>query len=133
MYIQIKKATSTEFWNSVFTIFKVHRGTNFLSYKLAPSNSHGSVQFPGSTDAFKMVFEDLNVSWSLTVPHSLPCFHGKLMKKSLCLMPKFYAKKGAWRKVYINPFSTNVPLMDKTGNWILLAKCLKNTCRRLIF
>ena len=133
MYIQTKKETSPEFWNSVFTIFKVHRGTDFLSYKLAPLYSHGPVQFPGSTDAFKMVFEDLNVTWSLTAPHSLPCFHGKLMKKSLYLMPKFYTKKSAWRKVYIKPFSANVPLMDKPGNWILLAKCLKNTCGRVTF
>ena len=28
----------------------------------------------------------------------------------------------------LNPFSTNVPLMDKPGSWFLLAKCLKNTC-----
>ena len=25
----------------------------------------------------------------------------------------------------LNPFSTNVPLMDKPCNWFLLAKCLK--------
>ena len=25
-----------------------------------------------------------------------------------------------------NPFSTNVPLTDKPGSWVLLAKCLKN-------
>ena len=29
-----------------------------------------------------------------------------------------------------NPFSTNAPLMNKPGNWFLLAKCLKNTCGR---
>ena len=28
----------------------------------------------------------------------------------------------------LNPFSTNVPLMDKPGSWFLLAKCLENTC-----
>ena len=33
----------------------------------------------------------------------------------------------------INPFSTNVPFMDKPGSWFLLAKCLKNTCGRLTF
>ena len=32
-----------------------------------------------------------------------------------------------------NPFSTNVPLTDKPGSWLLLAKCLKNTCRRVKF
>ena len=31
----------------------------------------------------------------------------------------------------LNPFSTNVPLMDKPGSWFLLAKCLKNTCGRV--
>ena len=31
----------------------------------------------------------------------------------------------------INPFSTNVPLMDKPGCWFFLAKCLKNTCGRV--
>ena len=33
----------------------------------------------------------------------------------------------------INPFSTNVPFMQKTGSWFLLAKCLKNTCGRVTF
>ena len=32
-----------------------------------------------------------------------------------------------------NPFSTNVPLMDKPGSWFLLAKCLKNTYGRVTF
>ena len=27
----------------------------------------------------------------------------------------------------LNPFSTNVPIMDKPGSWFLLPKCLKNT------
>ena len=34
---------------------------------------------------------------------------------------------------YIKPFSTNVPLMDKPGNWFSPAKCLKNTCGRVTF
>ena len=33
----------------------------------------------------------------------------------------------------LNPFSTNVPFMDKPGSWFLLAKCLKNTCGRVTF
>ena len=33
----------------------------------------------------------------------------------------------------INPFLTNVPLMDKPNSWFLLAKCLKNTCGRVTF
>ena len=32
-----------------------------------------------------------------------------------------------------NPFSTNVSLIDKSGSWFLLAKCLKNTCGRVTF
>ena len=32
-----------------------------------------------------------------------------------------------------NPFSTNVPLMDKPGGWFLLAKCLKNICGGVTF
>ena len=32
-----------------------------------------------------------------------------------------------------NPFSINVPLMQKPGSWVLLAKCLKDTCGRLTF
>ena len=36
-------------------------------------------------------------------------------------------------KFSINPFSTNVPLMDKPGSWLLLTKCLKNTCGRVKF
>ena len=32
-----------------------------------------------------------------------------------------------------NPFSTNVLITDKPGSWFLLAKCLKNTCRRVTF
>ena len=36
------------------------------------------------------------------------------------------------RKVsYFNPFSTNVPLMDKPGSWFFPEKCLKNTCGRV--
>ena len=34
---------------------------------------------------------------------------------------------------FINPFSTNVPVMNKPGSWFLLAKCLKNTCGRVTF
>ena len=34
---------------------------------------------------------------------------------------------------WINPFSTNVPIMDKPGSWFLLAKYLKNTCERVTF
>ena len=33
----------------------------------------------------------------------------------------------------INPFSTNVTLMDKPRSWFLLTKCLKNTCGRVTF
>ena len=33
----------------------------------------------------------------------------------------------------VNPFSANVPIMDKPGSWLLLAKCLKNTCGRVTF
>ena len=36
-------------------------------------------------------------------------------------------------KTIINPFSTNVPIMDKPGNWFLLPKCLKNTCGRVLW
>ena len=32
----------------------------------------------------------------------------------------------------LNPFSTNAPLTDKPGSWFSLAKCLKNTCGRVI-
>ena len=35
--------------------------------------------------------------------------------------------------ILLNPFSINVPLMDKPGSWFLQAKCLKNTCRRRHF
>ena len=34
---------------------------------------------------------------------------------------------------YINPFSTNVLLMQKPGSWFLLVKCLKNTCGKVTF
>ena len=36
-------------------------------------------------------------------------------------------------RTVFNPFSTSVPLMDKPGDWFLLAKCLKNTRGRVIF
>ena len=29
------------------------------------------------------------------------------------------------RRLTINPFSINVPIMDKPGSWLLPAKCLK--------
>ena len=37
------------------------------------------------------------------------------------------------KNLFINPFLTNVPLMDKPGCWFLLANCFKNTCRRVTF
>ena len=37
------------------------------------------------------------------------------------------------RRQIFNPFPTNVPLTDKPGSWLLLAKCLKNTCGRVAF
>ena len=33
----------------------------------------------------------------------------------------------------LNPFLTNVSLMQKPGSCFLQAKCLKNTCGRVIF
>ena len=33
----------------------------------------------------------------------------------------------------LNPFSTNVPLMQKLVSCFLLAKCLRNTCGRVTF
>ena len=38
-----------------------------------------------------------------------------------------------WQGSSAAPFSTSVPLMDKPGSWLLLAKCLKNTCERVTF
>ena len=38
-------------------------------------------------------------------------------------------KKG----INFNPFSTNVPHADKPGSWVLLAKCLRNTCGKVTF
>ena len=35
-------------------------------------------------------------------------------------------------KSLLNPFSTNVPLMQKPGSWFLIEKYLKNTCGRVI-
>ena len=37
------------------------------------------------------------------------------------------------KKSVFNPSLTNVPFTDKPGSWFLLAKCLKNSCRRVIF
>ena len=34
---------------------------------------------------------------------------------------------------YLNPFPANVPIMEKTGSWFLLAKCVKNICGRVTF
>ena len=36
-------------------------------------------------------------------------------------------------ELLFKPFWTNVPLMDKSGSWFLLAKCLKNNCGRVTF
>ena len=36
-------------------------------------------------------------------------------------------------EIIVNPFSTNVPIMDKAGSWFLLPKCLKNTCGSVTF
>ena len=35
--------------------------------------------------------------------------------------------------VFLNPFLTNVRLVQKPGSWFLLAKCLKNTYGRVTF
>ena len=45
-------------------------------------------------------------------------FYERLMNRKVKYIEAFW---------FINPFSTNVPLMDKPGSWFLLAKCLKNT------
>ena len=37
------------------------------------------------------------------------------------------------RRLTINPFSINVPIMDKPGSWLLPAKCLKSNCGRVTF
>ena len=37
------------------------------------------------------------------------------------------------RENSVIPFSTNVPLTDKSGSCFLLAKCLKSTCGRVTF
>ena len=34
------------------------------------------------------------------------------------------------KHLVFNPFSTNIPIMDKPGSCFLLPKCLKNTCGR---
>ena len=34
---------------------------------------------------------------------------------------------------WFNPFSTNFPIMVKPGSWFLIAKCLKNTFKRVTF
>ena len=36
-------------------------------------------------------------------------------------------------EIVFNPFQANVPIMEKTGSWFLLAKCVKNTCGRVTF
>ena len=33
----------------------------------------------------------------------------------------------------INPFQTNVPVMEKSGGRFLLTKCVKNTCEKVAF
>ena len=38
-----------------------------------------------------------------------------------------------YSNMYFNPFSNNVPLMNKPGSLFLQAKCLKNTCGRVTF
>ena len=51
-------------------------------------------------------------------------------------MPKYdtkYLFKNRLQKYLLNPFSTNVPIMDKPGSWFLLVKCLKNICGRATF
>ena len=40
--------------------------------------------------------------------------------------------KKNWAQVnYLNPFLTNVPQIKKPDSWLLLARCLKNTCGRV--
>ena len=58
----------------------------------------------------------------------------------LCLLQQLFENNG---KIHennivkyrhnINPFSTNIPIMDKPGSWFLLPKCLENTCGRVAF
>ena len=31
----------------------------------------------------------------------------------------------------MNPFPANIPFIDQSGSWFLLAKCVKNTCGRV--
>ena len=39
---------------------------------------------------------------------------------------KLWSEVIQMKLIMFNPFSTNVPFMDKPDNWLLLAKCLKN-------
>ena len=50
------------------------------------------------------------------------CYFKTLQDKTICETPFF-----------VNPFSSNVPFMDKPGSWFLLAKCLKSTCGKVTF
>ena len=46
---------------------------------------------------------------------------------------KYYSSSQVWFEglvTVINPFSTNVPLVDKPGSWFLLAKSLKKYLRK---
>ena len=36
-------------------------------------------------------------------------------------------------KEHSYPFSNNIPIMEKLGDWFSLAKCMKNTCEKLTF
>ena len=66
-----------------------------------------------------------------------PCFHKishpcivywKTCIVSVYVMCNSYKEK---ENFSLNPFSTNVPFMDKSSSWFLLAKCLKNTYERV--
>ena len=77
-------------------------------------------QYDGYIQYLSQRFQCIKISYfgTIMVDH---CPTEKCLEHFLEFLDKF------------NPFSTNVPIMDKPSSWFLLAKCLKNTCGRVTF
>ena len=77
----------------------------------------------------KYFTNNFKIATNLEKLHSLPKIHKRLVNVpgrpvvSNCGTPT--EKVSEYLEFLLNPFSTNVPLTDKPGSWLLLAKCLK--------
>ena len=74
---------------------------------------------------FFSLFGLLNLSVETALPHKIPYFFKYTLKSHSFIVNQ--------NSSFFNPFSANIPIIEKPGSWSLLAKCVKNACGRVTF